>query len=136
MRYLFLLFLLFNFSNAHKINLFITNENDTLDIYSYFASGAPCKNCEIIIKNENQIILKDTLNDKGKYQYKPKNKTIEVIVDATGGHKASERLEIANIHNEDFNEHIKKEENKKYTNILLGLFLIFVLFFLLKKIKK
>jgi nickel transport protein len=136
MRYLFVLFLLFNFSNAHKINLFITNENDTLDIYSYFANGAPCKNCELIIKNEDKIILKDSLNDEGKYQYKSTFKNIEVIVDATGGHKASEKLEIANIHNEDLKEHLNKEENKKYTNILLGLLLIFIIFFLLKKTKK
>ncbi len=136
MRYLFVLFLLFNFSNAHKINLFITNENDTLDIYSYFANGAPCKNCELIIKNEDKIILKDSLNDEGKYQYKPTFKNIEVIVDATGGHKASEKLEIANIHNEDLKEHLIKEENKKDINILLGLLLIFIIFFLLKKFKK
>lgn len=136
MRYLFLLFLLFNFSNAHKINLFITNENDTIDIYSYFASGAACKNCELIIKNDDKIILEDRLNDEGKYQYKATCKNIEVIVDATGGHRASEKIEVANIKNEDIKKHINDEQNKEHINILIGLLLIFVIFFILKKFKK
>jgi len=73
---LFLLTLLVCSLFAHKVNLFIVSENDTIDIYSYFANGNPCKNCKLIIKNDNTIILEDTLDNKGKYNYKTKYKNI------------------------------------------------------------
>lgn len=136
MKYLFLLVLFFNFSFAHKINLFITNEDENLEIYSYFASGAPCKKCKLIIKNEDKIILEDVLNDEGKYSYKPTFKDIEVTIDASGGHIAKEKLEVTNIKFEDIKEHVKKEDNKKYLNILIGLVLIFLFFLFLKRLKK
>lgn len=136
MKYLLLLVLFVSFSFAHKINLFVTNENDRLEIYSYFASGSACKNCKLIIKNEEKIVLEDVLNNDGKYRYKPTFKNLEIIVDATGGHIASEKIEVSNIKNEDLKEHLKNEENNKYLNIFIGLILIFLLFFLLKRFKK
>jgi len=137
MKYVLILLFIFNFANAHKLNLFITtNDNNSIEIYSYFASGSACKHCEVIIKNNDKIILKDSLDNKGKYNYKSEYKNIEVIVDATGGHKASEKLQIANIHNENLKDHIKSEEKSKYINIIIGLFLIVLIFLFLKKIKK
>jgi len=136
MKYIFLLFLLFHYSYAHKINLFILNENENVEIYSYFASGTACKHCQLIIKNKDKFILKDVLDDKGKYTYKPTHKNIEVIVDAAGGHQASEKIEISNIQNEDLKEHIEKEQDTKNRNIFIGLILIGLIFFFLKKVKK
>lgn len=136
MKYIFLLVLFVSFSFAHKINLFVTNENDSLEIYSYFASGAPCKNCKLIIKDDEKIIFEDVLNDEGKYNYKPTIKNIEVVVDATSGHIVSEKVEVDNVKIEDLKEH-KKEENKvENINILIALVLIFLIFFLLKRFKK
>lgn len=136
MKYIFLFCLIFNFSYAHKINLFVTNENEKLEIYSYFASGKACKNCKLIIKNEEKIVLEDVLNNEGKYSYKPTFKNLEIVVDATGGHIASEKIEVSNIKNEDLKEHLKNEEKDKYQNIFIGLVLIFLMFFLLKRFKK
>ena len=136
MKYLLLFLLFLDFSYAHKINLFITNENDKLEIYSYFASGNACKNCKLIIKNDEKIVLEDTLNVEGKYSYTPTFKNLEIIVDASGGHIASEKIEVLNIKKEDLKERLNKEENQKYLNIFIGLFLIFVIFFLLKRFKK
>lgn len=136
MKYLLIFLVFLNISFAHKINLFITEENGTLDIYSYFASGAPCQNCTLLIKDGENIILKDTLNKEGKYQYKPTLKNIEVIVDASGGHIAKEKVTVENVKHEDIKTHKEKEQNKEYLNILLGLILIFIGFFVLKKIKK
>lgn len=136
MKYLLLFLLFLDFSYAHKINLFITNENDKLEIYSYFASGNACKNCKLIIKNDQKIVLEDTLNVEGKYSYTPTFKNLEIIVDASGGHIISEKIEVLNIKKEDLKEHLNKEENQKYLNIFIGLFLIFVIFFLLKRFKK
>ena len=136
MKYLFLFLLFLNFSYAHKINLFITNENDDLQIYSYFASGMACKNCRLIIKNEEKIVLQDVLNSEGKYTYKPTFKNVEIIVDASSGHIVSEKIEVSNIKNEKLNQHLKKEEDKKYLNILIGLVLLFLIFSLLKRFIK
>ncbi len=136
MKYILLLVLFVSFSFAHKLNLFVTNENDSLEIYSYFASGAPCKNCKLIIKDDEKIIFEDVLNDEGKYNYKPTIKNIEVVVDATSGHIVSEKVEVDNVKIEDLKEH-KKEENKvENINILIALVLIFLIFFLLKRFKK
>lgn len=136
MRYLFLLTLFISFLFAHKLNLFVTNENDSLEIYSYFASGAPCKNCKLIIKSDEKTILEDVLNDEGKYNYKPTNKNIEVVVDATGGHIATEKVEVENVKAQDIKEHKKEENKNENIKILIALVLIFLIFFLLKRFKK
>ncbi len=136
MKYLLLLALIVSFSFAHKINLFVTNENDNLEIYSYFASGSACKNCKLIIKNDEKIVLEDVLNSDGKYSYKPTFKNLEIVVDATGGHIASEKIEVSNIKKEDLTEHKKEENRGENINILIALVLIFLIFFLLKKFKK
>ena len=136
MRYIFLLTLFISFSFAHKLNLFVTNENDSLEIYSYFASGAPCKNCKLIIKSDEKTILEDVLNDEGKYNYKPTNKNIEVVVDATGGHISTEKIEVENVKVQDIKEHKKEENKSENIKILIALMLIFFIFFLLKRFKK
>jgi len=118
---------------AHKVNLFITSQNDTIDIYSYFANGNPCKNCKLIIKNDDTIILKDTLDTKGKYNYKTKYKNIEVTIDASGGHIAKENIVIENVEQNNIEEHKEKEKVLEYKKIVLGLFILFVFFFLLKR---
>lgn len=136
MRYLVLFFLFFSFSNAHKVNLFISEENGILDIYSYFANGTPCKNCQIIIKDGDKIILDDSLNEEGKYLYTLEVRQIEVVVDAQGGHIAKEKVEVENLKKEDIKEHLKKEKNTEYIKIIIGLTLIFLIFLILKKVKR
>lgn len=128
--------ILFNFLNAHKINLFISNEKNTIDIYSYFANGAACKNCTLKIKNKDKIIVHDKLDNFGQYQYESKFKTLEVIIDATGGHKISEKIEITNMQKENLEEHMEEESDLKDRNIILGLILIALIFFILKKVKR
>ena len=118
---------------AHKVNLFISNENDTINIYSYFANGKPCKNCKLIIKNNDNIILKDTLDTNGKYNYKAKYQNIEVTIDATGGHIAKENIVVGTLKEEDIQVHKEKEKVSEYKKIVLGLFILFVFFFLLKR---
>ena len=118
---------------AHKVNLFIVSENDTINIYSYFANGNPCKNCKLIIKNDDTIILEDTLDNKGKYNYKTKYKNIEVTVDASSGHIVKEKITVENLTEENLQEHKEKEKALEYQKIALGLFILFVFFFLLKR---
>jgi nickel transport protein len=123
-------------SFAHKVNLFITNENDNLEIYSYFANGKPCINCEFTVKSEDKVIFKNKLNTEGIFLYKPTSKNIEITIDAGSGHIAQQKVTVDNIKHEEKKEHVKEEKKIEYIKIILGLVAIFLLFFLLKRFKK
>ena len=136
MRYFLLLALFISFSFAHKINLFVTNEENGVNIYSYFASGNPCINCKLIIKNGENIILEDKLDANGKYLYSSKYKNIQVTIDASGGHIAKQDIELENIKNESLQTHLKEEKENEYIKILISLFLIVLIFYVLKMLKR
>lgn len=136
MKYLFIFFIFFNFLHAHKINLFISQEADILNIYSYFANGKPCKNCKLFIKYEEKILFEYKLSSEGKYSFKPTNNNIEVLIDAGEGHIVKEKVIVTNLKHEDLQTHVKNEQEKKYLNIFFGLILILIFFLLLKRFKK
>jgi nickel transport protein len=136
MRYFLLLALFISFSFAHKINLFVTNEENGVNIYSYFANGNPCINCKLLIKNGENIILEDKLDANGKYLYSSKYKDIQVTIDASGGHIAKQDIELENIRNESLQTHLKEEKENEYIKILISLFLIVVIFYVLKIVKR
>jgi hypothetical protein len=136
MRYFLLLALFISFSFAHKINLFVTNEENGVNIYSYFASGNPCINCKLIIKNGENIILEDKLDANGKYLYSSKYKNIQVTIDASGGHIAKQDIVVENIKNESLQTHLKEEKENEYIKILISLFLIVLIFYVLKILKR
>ncbi|PUE66477.1 hypothetical protein [Arcobacter caeni] len=121
---------------AHKINLFVTNEENGVNIYSYFASGDPCINCQLIIKNGGNIILEDILDEKGKYIFPSKYKEIEITINASGGHIVKQDVVVENIKNELLETHIEKQKNDEHIKILISLFLIAVIFYILKKVKR
>ncbi|MDZ7818590.1 MAG: hypothetical protein U5K55_08205 [Aliarcobacter sp.] len=136
MRYFFLLALFVSFSFAHKINLFVTNEENGVNIYSYFASGTPCINCKLIIKNGENIVLEDKLDANGKYLYSSKYKDIQVTIDASGGHIAKQDIVVENIKNESLQTHLKEEKENEYIKILISLVLIGAIFYVLKIVKR
>ena len=136
MRYFFLLALFISFSFAHKINLFMTNEENGVNIFSYFASGDPCINCKLIIKNGENIVLEDKLDANGKYLYSSKYKDIQVTIDASGGHIVKQDIELENIKNESLQTHLKGEQENEHIKILISLFLIIGIFYALKKLKR
>ena len=136
MRYFLLLALFISFSFAHKINLFVTNEENGVNIYSYFANGNPCINCKLLIKNGENIVLEDKLDANGKYLYSSKYKNIQVTIDASGGHIAKQDIELENIKNESLQTHLKEEKENEYIKILISLFLIVLIFYVLKILKR
>ena len=136
MRYFFLLALFISFSFAHKINLFVTNEENGVNIYSYFANGNPCINCKLIIKNGENIILEDKLDANGKYLYSSKYKDIQVTIDASGGHIAKQDIVVENIKNESLQTHLKEEKENEHIKILISLVLIGAIFYVLKIVKR
>lgn len=136
MRYFFLLALFISFSFAHKINLFVTNEENGVNIYSYFASGDPCINCKLIIKNGENVVLEDKLDANGKYLYSSKYKDIQVTIDASGGHIAKQDIVVENIKNESLQTHLKEEKENEHIKILISLVLIGAIFYVLKIVKR
>ena len=136
MRYFLLLALFISFLFAHKINLFVTNEENGVNIYSYFANGNPCINCKLLIKNGENIILEDKLDVNGKYLYSSKYKDIQVTIDASGGHIAKQDIVVENIKNESLQTHLKEEKENEYIKILISLVLIGLIFYVLKIVKR
>ena len=121
---------------AHKINLFVTNEENGVNIYSYFANGNPCINCKLLIKNGENIVLEDKLDANGKYLYSSKYKDIQVTIDATGGHIVKQDIVVENIKNESLQTHLNDEKNDEYIKFFISLILIFVVFYILKRVKR
>lgn len=121
---------------AHKINLFITLENNRVNIYSYFANGKACQNCKLIIKKNNEKILTTRLNKDGKYSYISKYPKIEIIVDGSSGHLTKKIVTLKNLKNENLKTHLDKENKEKYLKIFLALLIIAIFFYLFKKVKK
>ena len=136
MKKVFLFLLIVSSLFAHKINLFVTNEENGVNIYSYFASGAPCINCKLIIKNGENIVLEDKLDANGKYLYSSKYKDIQVTIDASGGHIAKQDIVVENIKNESLQTHLKEEKENEHIKILISLVLIGAIFYVLKIIKR
>ena len=136
MRYFLLLALFISFSFAHKINLFVTNEENGVNIYSYFANGNPCINCKLLIENGENIVLEDKLDANGKYLYSSKYKDIQVTIDASGGHIAKQDIVVENIKNESLQTHLKEEKENEHIKILISLFLIVLIFYVLKILKR
>ena len=136
MRYFLLLALFISFLFAHKINLFVTNEENGVNIYSYFANGNPCINCKLLIKNGENVVLEDKLDANGKYLYPSKYKEIEITIDASGGHIAKQDIELENIKNEALQTHLKEEKENEHIKILISLVLIGLIFYVLKIVKR
>ncbi len=136
MKIVFLFLLITSSLFAHKINLFVTNEENGVNIYSYFANGNPCINCKLIIKNGENIVLEDKLDVNGKYLYSSKYKDIQVTIDSSGGHIAKQDIVVENIKNESLQTHLKEEKENEHIKILISLVLIGLIFYVLKMVKR
>ena len=136
MKKIFLFLLIVSSLFAHKINLFVTNEENGVNIYSYFANGNPCINCKLLIKNGENVVLEDKLDANGKYLYPSKYKEIEITIDASGGHIAKQDIELENIKNEALQTHLKEEKENEHIKILISLVLMGAIFYVKKKKKR
>ena len=136
MKIVFLFLLITSSLFAHKINLFVTNEENGVNIYSYFANGNPCINCKLLIKNGENIVLEDKLDANGKYLYSSKYKDIQVTIDVSGGHIAKQDIVVENIKNESLQTHLKEEKENEHIKILISLVLMGAIFYVLKIVKR
>lgn len=131
MRYLILIFFLCNILLAHKLNIFLFEENDKVVVNSYFASGSPCKNCKIEVFNKDgKLIIEDKTDEKGEFYIEKSSENLTVKVEALGGHGAKENIQLENISKEKI---VKKDNN--LISSIIALFLIGVIFLAIKRFK-
>lgn len=159
---IFLFLILFiTLTFAHKLNIFLSQENNEVYVSAYFASGAVCKNCEVEVKDEkNKVLIKSKTDEKGEFIIKNLSSKVFVKVEALGGHGASASIDIAKVikdkkleeTNLDVKFKILKDENQKLKTkiklleekinqnellkIFFALLVIVGIFFVLKRVKK
>ncbi|MFY9084489.1 hypothetical protein [Aliarcobacter cryaerophilus] len=157
----FLILVLPIFLFAHKVNLFLDLKDDNLYINSYFANAKPCINCKFKIESNEKVVFEDILDEKGEYNYKTSLNDLKVIVDAGSGHNVSKKIKLQEQKNEEKTVQAEKttkeierliEENRVLKNqinvleeqlnyfeifkIVFGLFLIVLIFIILKRVKR
>jgi len=135
MRIVLLFFFLVNILFAHKLNLFLFEDNNEVRISSYFASGTPCKNCKVDIYNEKKELIITTTTDKnGEYIVKEVEPKLYIKVEAIGGHAIEKEFELKSIKSKQEIEIIKPENSLLQS--VLAILLITIIFLVLKRIKK
>ncbi|MDR3345853.1 MAG: hypothetical protein LBS73_01625 [Campylobacteraceae bacterium] len=119
---------------AHKLNLFLYDENGTLYIQSYFTKSAPCKNCEVTIKDKSEKeLLKLFTDDEGKASTPAVDDVLSVSVDGGMGHFQSMRYEMTS-HTKD--EAKELPPDAPWYKIVLSLCIIGVVFLILRLVKR
>lgn len=135
-KFLFCIFLTVTSLFAHKVNLFVTQDKNAVEIYSYFASGDACKACKLIIKNNDVVLLEDRLNDEGKYVYNAQENSLNIIVDASSGHLVEKEFTLNTMQEDNLEVVLKEEKENQFFKIILSLVFIGVFFYGLKRFKK
>lgn len=141
---------------SHKLNLFISQEDNSVYASAYFASGGACQNCELKVLDEKGNILEEAKTDlKGEYIITKLSSKIFVEVEASEGHGAKDSLVIKNIVKKETSstelEELKKQNQKLKTKVKMleekieqnellkmffALLVIAGIFFFLKRVKK
>lgn len=156
MKLLLGMMLIINIGFAHKLNIFLSQEQKNVFLSAYFASGAHCQNCEVTIKDNNNVVLQEgKTNAQGEFIITKTAPIIKASVDAGGGHMVestlslelitqpiSKNLEFEELQRE--NERLKSEiallKNKndisEMMRILFALLVVAGIFALLKRIKR
>lgn len=160
MRYILILFLPI-FLSAHKVNLFLDLKDENLYINSYFANAKPCINCKFKIEVGKEPIFEDILDKNGEYNYKTSGNDLKVIIDAGSGHIVSKEIKTSSTISEKDQENSRVKNSKEleqlieensilkhridvleeqlnyfeFLKIAFGIFLIFLIFILIKRFK-
>lgn len=102
--YLFIILLIIAFTpslaTAHKINVFAYESNNTIYCEASFSGGRPAQNTtiEVVNADDQQLILKGTTDELGKFEFpiqqkmKNNNTNLTIIANSGDGHKNSWQL--------------------------------------------
>ena len=144
------------FANAHSLKVFAKEENGVVNLKSFFYGNSPCKECEVSLIKNGEIIQTLKTDENGKASFKAISSEFEIQVNGGLGHekkinfmsktanKAS-NLEVKNDilqNSQNANENLsnsanfdEKDENK-ILEFVLSFLIIFIFFTTLYFIKR
>jgi len=84
---------------AHKVSLFAYVDNGKIYTESYFADGKPVKNGKVLVYDSRKQLLLEGVTDKaGLFSFDiPKIDNLNIVIDATMGHRNSFKLKKAEV---------------------------------------
>ena len=88
MRALFFLAVLSSFAFSHALHLFATQEDDKVEIYSYFYKNSPCMQCEVLISVDGREILRTKTDKEGLASIRIPAKNFTIQIYGGAGHGA------------------------------------------------
>ena len=99
---LFVVFAVLLFSGtalAHKVNLFAYVDGGKIYTESYFADGKPVKSGKVLVYDSRKELLLEGVTDQaGLFSFDtPKVDDLDIVIDATMGHRNSFKLEKAEV---------------------------------------
>ena len=144
------------FANAHSLKVFAKEENGVVNLKSFFYGNSPCKECEVSLIKNGEIIQTLKTDENGKASFKAISSEFEIQVNGGLGHekkinfmsktadKASD-LEVKNDilqNSQNADENLsnsanfdEKDENK-ILEFVLSFLIIFIFFTTLYFIKR
>lgn len=86
-------------AQAHKVNLFAYVEGGIVYTESYFPDGSPVAGGKVLVYDrQQQLLLTGQTDSKGLFQFKlPKIDELNIVIEATMGHRNSYRLKTAEV---------------------------------------
>lgn len=75
------------FANAHSLKVFAKEENGVVNLKSFFYGNSPCKECEISLIKNGEIIQTLKTDEKGKASFKAISSEFEIQVNGGLGHE-------------------------------------------------
>ncbi|MFO7716570.1 carboxypeptidase regulatory-like domain-containing protein [Desulfosarcina sp.] len=84
---------------AHKVNLFVYAEGGKIYTESYFPDGKPVEGGKVLVyDSQDQLILEGVTDKTGLFNFDiPKIDDLNIVIDATMGHKNSFKLKKGEV---------------------------------------
>ena len=118
---------------AHKLNLFVYDENGTVFMYAYFTKSSPCQNCSGVISDINGDQLAEFMTDgEGKAEYVSAHERLKIKVDGQMGHLATADHTLSG----EINAAQKTAPNTEWYKLAVGILLVTLIFGALWLIKR
>ena len=75
------------FANAHSLKVFAKEENGVVNLKSFFYGNSPCKECEVSLIKNGEIIQTLKTDENGKTSFKAISSEFEIQVNGGLGHE-------------------------------------------------
>jgi len=84
---------------AHKVNLFAYAEGGKIYTESYFPDGRPVEGGKVLVyDSKDQLLLEGVTDKEGLFNFDiPKVDDLNIVIDATMGHKNSFKLKKSEV---------------------------------------